>query len=103
MRFSGWILDVAHRHLLSNDGAVVPITGAEFRILSIFLERPNQVLHRDFLMNLLCGRDATPYDRSIDLKISRLRKKLDSNASGVSMIKTVRCEGYVLAAHVGVE
>ena len=103
MHFLGWILDITHRHLLNPEGVIVSITGSEFRILRIFLEHPNKILHRDLLMNLLYGRDATPYDRSTDLQISRLRKKIEPDTRSASIIKTVRNEGYVLAARVTIE
>eukprot|EP01030_Chromulinospumella_sphaerica_P009511 gene9511-9320_t len=97
LRFSGWTLDLTARHLLNPDGIVIMLSGAEFRLLKVFLEHPNRVLNRDQLLNLTQGRDADPFDRSIDIQISRLRQKLGEDARLPQIIKTVRNGGYVLA------
>ena len=78
----------------------MPLSGAEYRLLKIFVEHPQRVLSRDQLMDLTKGRDADPFDRSIDLQISRLRQKLGDDARSPDLIKTVRNEGYVLACPV---
>jgi len=103
MRFSNWTLDLTARHLLNPDGIVIMLSGAEFRLLKVFLEHPNRVLNRDQLLNLTQGRDADPFDRSIDIQISRLRQKLGEDARVPQIIKTVRNGGYVLAGAVSVE
>jgi len=103
LRFAGWRLDLTARHLVNPQSVVVALSGAEFRLLKVFLEHPNRVLNRDQLLNLTQGRDADPYDRSIDLMISRLRQKLGEDARSPQIIKTVRNEGYVLAASVTAE
>jgi two-component system OmpR family response regulator len=103
MKFSGWTLDLTARHLLNPDGIVIMLSGAEFRLLKVFLEHPNRVLNRDQLLNLTQGRDADPFDRSIDIQISRLRQKLGEDARMPQIIKTVRNGGYVLAGQVSVE
>ena len=103
MRFSNWTLDLTARHLLNPDGIVIMLSGAEFRLLKVFLEHPNRVLNRDQLLNLTQGRDADPFDRSIDIQISRLRQKLGEDARVPQSIKTVRNGGYVLAGQVTVE
>lgn len=103
MHFAGWTLDLSARHLLDPQGVTIALSGAEFRLLRIFLEHPNRVLNRDQLLNLAKGRDADPFDRSIDLQVSRLRQKLGDDAKSPQLIKTVRSEGYVLAAEVEVE
>ncbi len=103
LRFAGWMLDLTARHLISPQCTVVMLSGAEFRLLNIFLEHPNRVLSRDQLLNLTHGRDADPFDRSIDLQVSRLRQKLGEDAKAPLLLKTVRNEGYVLAAPVTVE
>src|SRR5471032_531226 len=103
MRFSGWTLDLTARHLLNPDGIVIMLSGAEFRLLNVFLEHPNRVLNRDQLLNLTQGRDADPFDRSIDIQISRLRQKLGEDARLPQIIKTVRNGGYVLAGQVTVD
>jgi two-component system OmpR family response regulator len=103
IHFSGWTLDLAARHLLNPDGIVIMLSGAEFRLLRVFLEHPNRILNRDQLLNLTQGRDADPFDRSIDIQISRLRQKLGEDARLPQIIKTVRNGGYVLAGQVVAE
>jgi two-component system OmpR family response regulator len=96
-------MDFTARHLINPEGVVVALSGAEFRLLKIFLDHANRVLSRDQLLNLTQGRDADPFDRSIDLQISRLRQKLGEDARSPQIIKTVRNEGYVLATVVAKE
>ena len=103
MHFSGWTLDLTARHLLSNDGVVVALSGAEFRMLKVFLDHPNRILNRDQLLELTQGREADPFDRSVDIQISRLRQKLGDDARTPTIIKTIRNEGYVLATTVTME
>ena len=100
LHFAGWRLDVAGRHLIDAQGTVVPLSGAEHRLLRVFLAHPQRVLSRDQLMELTQGREADVFDRSIDLLVSRLRQRLRDNAREPAIIKTVRNEGYVLAATV---
>lgn len=99
-RFAGWRLDTVTRELTAPDGVLVPLSGAEYRLLVILLEHPQAVLSRDQLLDLTRGRDATPFDRSIDVQISRLRQKLRDDARDPKLIRTVRSEGYVLASVV---
>jgi len=99
-RFAGWTLDLAARHLVSPEGIVVPLSGVEFKLLRVFLAHPNRVLARDQLIDLMMSRDAGPFDRAIDVQVSRLRHRLQDDARQPSLIKTVRGEGYVLAAEV---
>lgn len=100
IRFSGWTLDTSARHLVAEDGVIVSLSGAEYKLLRIFLDRPRRVLSRDQLMGLLEGRDWTPDERTVDIQISRLRKRLREDAREPQLIKTVRGEGYVLSAKV---
>ena len=100
VRFAGWVLDLAGRNLLSADGVVIALSSAEFRLLSVFVQHPNRVLSRSQLMDLALGRDATPFDRSIDVQVSRLRVRLGDEAREPRIIKTVRSEGYLLAVPV---
>jgi two-component system, OmpR family, response regulator len=99
-RFAGWTLDVATRNLVAPDRVVVALSATEFRLLQIFLEHPNRVLTRDQLIDLMLARDAGPFDRAIDVQVSRLRHRLREDAREPAIIKTVRGQGYVLAAHV---
>ena len=101
-RFAGWTLDVATRNLTGADGVVVPLGGTEFRLLRIFLEHPNRVLTRDQLIDLMLSRDAAPFDRAIDVQVSRLRHRLGEDAKEPAIVKTVRGQGYVFAARVDV-
>ena len=98
LRFAGWTLEPARRRLLNPDGVEVPLTGGEYDLLFALLERANRVLTRDMLLDLLRGRQAGPFDRAIDVAVSRLRRKLDDQGGGAQLIKTVRGGGYVLAA-----
>lgn len=100
LRFAGWTLDLAARHLLAPEGVLVSLSGSEFRLLSVFVEHPNRVLDRNQLLDLTLGREATPFDRSIDVQVSRLRQRLRDDAREPRIIKTVRNGGYVLAATV---
>ena len=100
LRFSGWMLDTARRQLIAPDGSESPIHGVEYKLLRVFLDHPNRVLDRDQLMDLTQGREADPLDRSIDVQVSRLRKRLGDDGGVPQLIKTVRGEGYVLAVPV---
>lgn len=99
-RFAGWTLDTATRNLTSPTSVVVPLSGTEYRLLSIFLAHPNRVLTRDQLVDLTQSREADPFDRAIDVQVSRLRHRLEDDAREPAIIKTVRGQGYVLAAEV---
>ena len=100
IRFADWTLDTAHRHLVSAAGVVTSLSGAEYRLLRIFLSHPNRVLNRDQLVDLTQGREADPLDRSIDVQVSRLRSRLGDDPRDPRLIKTVRGEGYVLSVPV---
>jgi two-component system, OmpR family, response regulator len=100
LRFSGWTLEPARRRLLNPDGVEVALTGGEYDLLLALVERANRVLTRDMLLDLLRGRQAGPFDRAIDVAISRLRRKLEDDGRNAQLIKTVRGGGYVLAATV---
>ncbi|WP_454675440.1 response regulator [Achromobacter pestifer] len=100
--FGDWRLDTTSRHLLDADGTIVSLSGAEYRLLRVFLDHPQRVLNRDQLLNLTQGRDADFFGRSIDLLVSRLRQRLREDAREPQYIKTVRSEGYVFAAAVDV-
>ena len=99
-RFGQWHLDVVERLLLGQQGVAVPLNGAEFGLLRFLLDHPQHIVTRDQLLVHLAGRDADAFDRSIDLRVSRLRKRLGDDAKEPHYIKTVRNEGYVLAKEV---
>lgn len=98
--FEGWQLDPVKRRLTAPDGAVVPISAAEFRLLIAFLSHPRQVLDRDRLLDMVQGREAHLFDRAVDNQVSRLRRKIEGDNRDPRLIQTVRGGGYVLAADV---
>jgi two-component system OmpR family response regulator len=98
--FGQWRLDTSARHLLDEQDTAIALSGAEFRLLRVFLDHPQRVLSRDQLLNLTQGRDAEHFDRSIDLLVSRLRQRLQDGAREQTYIKTVRSEGYVFSMPV---
>ncbi|PZQ57369.1 MAG: DNA-binding response regulator [Phenylobacterium zucineum] len=100
-RFSGWLLDFEHRHLVAPSGRTVVLSGAEFRLLRVLVDHANRVLSREQLLALGAVRQGE--DRAIDLQVSRLRQKLGDDPRAPDLIKTVRSEGYVLASPVALE
>jgi two-component system OmpR family response regulator len=98
--FSGWRLDPAARRLTDPEGRDVALTAAEFNLLLAFAQRPNRVLTRDQLLDLSRGRDAAPFDRSVDVQISRLRRKIEQDPARPELIRTVRGGGYAFSAVV---
>ncbi len=100
LSFGEWLLDTTARNLVDNEGVMVALSGAEYRLLRVFLDHPQRVLNRDQLLNLTQGRDAELFERSIDLLVSRLRQRLNDDAREPFYIKTVRSEGYVFAMPV---
>lgn len=100
IRFGEWQLDTTGRHLIDAAGTMVALSGAEYRLLRVFLDYPQRVLSRDQLLNLTQGRETESFDRSIDLLVSRLRQRLRDEAREPRYIKTVRSEGYVFTVSV---
>ena len=98
--FMGWRLNFVLRQLVSPKELVIPLSNAEFRLLKVFVEHPNRVLTRDFLLDQARGRNMDLFDRSIDLLVSRLRQKLGDDSRTPGLIKTVRGEGYLFDAKV---
>ena len=98
--FLGWRLDLILRQLVSPEQVVIPLSNAEFRLLAVFVEHPNRVLTREFLLDEARGRDMELFDRSVDILISRVRQKLNDDPRMPSLIKTVRGEGYLFEAKV---
>ncbi|MBF0368101.1 MAG: response regulator [Magnetococcales bacterium] len=98
--FSGWSLDRSARKLLSPTGREVLLTHGEMRLLTTFLTHPNRVLNREQLLNLTKRSESEPFDRSIDIMVSRLRGRLQENTKKPQIIQTVRGEGYMLSASV---
>lgn len=100
LRFAGWRLDTAARSLHSPLGAEVPLTGGEFDLLCAFARHPGRVLSRDFLLEQTRGREAAPFDRTIDVQVGRLRKKIEADVDDPQLIKSVRGAGYILVPPV---
>jgi two-component system OmpR family response regulator len=99
-RFAGWQLDAVTRNLTAPDGVVMPLGATEFKLLRTLLDHPGRVLTRDQLIELMLSRDAGPFDRALDVQVSRLRQRLREDAREPAIIRTVRGQGYVLAAAV---
>jgi DNA-binding response OmpR family regulator len=99
-RFAGWQLDVAARRLVDPAGREVALTTGEFDLLAALIEHAGKVLSRDFLLEQTRGREAGPFDRTIDVQIGRLRKKLEADVDAPQIIKSVRGAGYILVAPV---
>ncbi len=95
-RFGPFLLNLNSRSLLKN-GLEIPLTGGEFNLLSILVEHPNRVLSRDFLMDVMKGYERDPFDRSIDVTVTRLRKKIEEDPSSPQYVRTVWGEGYLFA------
>ncbi|AIB10564.1 chemotaxis protein CheY [Azospirillum argentinense] len=98
--FEGWTLDLAKRELRSPDGVLVQLSAGEYDLLVAFVEHPQRVLTRDQLLDLARGRSAVPFDRSIDVQVSRLRRKIEPDPADPTMIKTVRGGGYLFTPAV---
>ncbi|WP_436644413.1 response regulator [Microbaculum sp. FT89] len=99
-RFAGWTLDPARRELIRADGVTVSLSTGEFRLLVAFLDRPGMVLSRDQLLDITRGREAIPFDRSIDNQVSRLRRKIEGDPRDPTLIKTIWGGGYAFSADV---
>src|SRR5215813_9113164 len=100
LRFAGWTLDLGRRRLESPSGDAIELSTGEFELLVAFAERPQRVLNRDQLLTLARGRAAVPFDRSIDVQVSRLRRKIESDPKSPQIITTVRGGGYVFTPTV---
>jgi len=99
-RFAGWGLDLSSRELTSPTGEAVRLTTGEFDLLAAFVGNANQVLSRDRLLDLARNREAGPFDRTIDVQVGRLRRKLEDDPQNPSLIKTVRGSGYIFTPAV---
>jgi DNA-binding response OmpR family regulator len=93
--FDGWCLDLAARRLTDSQGDEVLLTTGEFDLLNAFVQHPGRVLSRDFLLAHTRGREAGPFDRTIDVQVGRLRKKLERDVDNPQIIKSVRGAGYI--------
>lgn len=98
--FAGWVLKTGERSLVDREGVSVPLSTGEYNLLLALVTRPRQVLTRDQLLDLTQGREAAAFDRAIDNQVSRLRRKIETDAKSPDIIKTVWGGGYTLAAEV---
>jgi DNA-binding response OmpR family regulator len=101
VRFGAFHLDLEAHRLYAADGIEVPITSMEFDLLKAFADNPNRVLSRDRLLDLAHNRDWEPFDRSIDIRITRLRRKIEADPAKPQVIKTVRGAGYIFIPTTG--
>jgi two-component system OmpR family response regulator len=99
-KFAGWSLDGTMRRLFDPTGARVELTGAEFEMLLVFCERPGRTLSRDQIIDLTQGREAAPSERSVDILISRLRRKLERDPRDPELLQTIRSSGYLFSPEV---
>ena len=101
VRLGRRVLDLTSRRLRDQDGTEIPLTAMEFDLLQAFATRPNRVLSRDQLLDLAHGRDPEPFDRSIDIRIARIRRKIEDDPAKPSVIKTIRGVGYMFVPSEG--
>ncbi len=99
-RFNGFTLDIGKRQLSADSGCEIPLTSGEFDLLRVLAEHPNETMNRDDLLEATRDRDWNPFDRSIDVLIGRLRKKIEDDPKNPEIIKTVRGTGYIFATDV---
>lgn len=100
LKVGPWLIDPAAQEVTGTDGALLPLSTAEFRLLSVLMARPQRVLTRDQLLDLTQGRSALPFDRSIDNLVSRLRRKIEADPKNPTLIKTHWGGGYSLSVPV---
>jgi len=98
--FGGWALEIGKRQLRSPQGTLLPLTSGEFDLLLAFVEHPQRVLSRDQLLDLTRGRSSVLFDRSIDVQVSRLRRKIEVDPNMPDLIKTVRSGGYIFTPDI---
>lgn len=98
--FGGWKVDLGTRELTAPGGKAISLTSGDFRLLEIFLKNSGRVLSRDQILDFVAGRQWTPFDRSVDTRVRRLRGKLEKDSASPEIIKTIRGEGYLFSAPV---
>lgn len=102
-RFDNWRMDIGMRRLTSQSGTLVDLSTSEFDLLAVFVERPQSVLSREQLLDLTLGKVELPFDRKIDMQVSRLRHKLEDDPKNPTLIQTVRGGGYMFTAKVTID
>ncbi|OHX11350.1 response regulator [Chromobacterium sphagni] len=100
LQFSDWRLELGAQHLVDSGGVVTPLSGGEFKLMQALAENPQRVMSRDQLMEAMNGKEAGPFDRTVDVMIGRLRRRLGDDAREPLLIKTIRSGGYMLACEV---
>ncbi len=100
IKFCDWQLDLTRRELRSPDQVMIPLSAGEFDLLLVFVEHPQRILTRELLLDLARGRTHEAFDRSIDVQVSRLRRKLEIDSKRPEMIRTVRNGGYLFTPSV---
>lgn len=100
LEFAGWRLDVVRRELRSPDNVMIPLSNGEFELLLVFAEHPRRVLSRQQLLDMARGDAYDAYDRSIDVQVSRLRRKLETDNGNEPLIRTLRNAGYLFTPTV---
>ncbi|NQV83075.1 MAG: response regulator [Rhodospirillales bacterium] len=98
--FEGWSLDISARTLTSPEGQPIELSSGEFNLLKAFVEHPNRVLSRDQLLDFTHANDTPAFDRSVDVRVGRVRKKIEPDPQNPQFIKTIRNSGYMFAANV---
>ena len=96
--FGACRLDLESHRLFDGDGAAIPITSMEFDLLKVFAENPGKALSRDRILTLTKNREWDPYDRSIDIRVARLRRKVEADPENPQVIRTVRGVGYMFVS-----
>ncbi len=100
VHFAGWTLDLPAYQLISPLGEKIVLTSSEFHLLSVLVRQHNRVLSRQEILDLIAGRDWSPIDRSVDVLVSKLRKKIEADPTNPSLIKTIRGVGYKFTGKV---
>ena len=100
IHFDSWTLDLMGRNLMRSDNTILSLSTSEFNLLKMFIDHANKVMHRDQIMDHIYGREAGPFDRSVDIQVSRLRNKIEINPKSPVLIKTVRSEGYLFTPKI---
>jgi two-component system OmpR family response regulator len=100
IRFENWEFDTAARVLRNPDGVAMDLTAGEFELLQTFALHPQRVLNRDQILDMTRGRSAVPFDRSVDVQVGRLRRKIEADPANPLLIKTVRGGGYIFTPSV---
>ncbi len=99
-KFANWQLDLKTRELTSPENMLIPLSAGEYDLLAAFVTHPQRILSRDQLLDMARGREAQPFDRSIDVQVSRLRRKIEADPANPVLIKTVRSGGYMFTPDI---